>query len=302
MPLTLALRGRASGVLAATTMALALAPAAPASELVTRDARAPRLQVNGSGVALVTYGKAGGGKAHVLYWGAVDRDVRFAHDRSGGWKSHKANWRRFRNTCGPYTGPPLFAAVDACTARDGSHWALQAWNRIRPIGAVSGQRELRLSHWRGDTARLWAKSDWSWRGRSRHLYGQLTFKGRPVFGAGSRTGYVTDGVGRNIALQSLDSDYGRGWRYVNGFLTNKPSGQFCYGLNRKRTSGGQTRTGVSRAHRYRVLVAGPYVSPDVMFEFSQDPGGYDRGVDAVANREQAQLLRGVHAGSCWPIN
>lgn len=304
MALTCARAGRVLGSAVALAATLAAVPGASASELVDRNARSVSLEVNAKGVALVQYAKAGGGRAHVLYWGAGGGTaVRFQHDRSGGWKSRKADWQRFRNACGPYRGPALFAAVAACTARDGSHWALQAWTRVLPIGARSGVKELRLSHWRGDVARLWVKPDWSWRGRWRHLYGQLTWHGRPVYGHhASRTGYVLDGIGRNVMLFSLDSDYGRGWRFVNGFLTNKPSGQFCYGLNRKTTGSGLTRTGVSSVGRYRMSVPGPGVTPDVMVEFGHVPGSYSRAFDAQANREQLGLLKGIRKGSCWPVN
>ena len=37
--------------------------------------------------------------------------------------------RRFKNKCGPYRGPDLPWLVAACTAPDGSHWAIQKWKR-----------------------------------------------------------------------------------------------------------------------------------------------------------------------------
>ena len=54
------------------------------------------------------------------------------------WKSGRADWRAFQNACGPYTGPELAYKVFACTAPDGTHWALQAWMReVKNYGGVS---------------------------------------------------------------------------------------------------------------------------------------------------------------------
>ena len=38
----------------------------------------------------------------------------------------------FRNACRPYTGPTIPWLVVACTAPDGSYWALQSWQRALP--------------------------------------------------------------------------------------------------------------------------------------------------------------------------
>ena len=71
---------------------------------------------------------------------------------SGGWGSKVADWKHFRNACGPYTGPRLEYLTAACTMPDGSHWAVQEWVRIKPnFGGRRGDRELRVSHWRGPT-------------------------------------------------------------------------------------------------------------------------------------------------------
>ena len=162
------------------TLAACVAAAAPAtasaSELVARNASHVHLKVNRRGVALVQY-VAGGGVGHVYYWGGRNRSLGFARDRSGG----KGGYKRFRNACRPYDGPALFAMVAACKAPDGSYWALQSWMYHVPnYGGTRGARELRLSHWTGALARMWAAMDWSWHGRYHHLYGQLTYRGRGV--------------------------------------------------------------------------------------------------------------------------
>jgi hypothetical protein len=295
--------GSLRGVIAsACALAALLAPvAARASELVDRDARHVRLQVNRHAIALVTYTTAAGGRQHVIYWGGRNRSLRFRHDRSGGAISGRSDWRRFRNACTPYSGPSLFAVVAACTAPDGSYWVLQSWMYHVPnYGGTRGARELRLSHWTGPVADLWAKTDWSWRGRFHHLYGQLRYQGRPVLpGAITSTGAVLDGRGRNVSVDSLNSDMGRGWHRVNMMLAGKPSGEFCLGMTPKGEF--TRRTGRSRAGRYRVSVAGPYVTPDLRI-LIDGPGGYDPSVDAVANAEQLRLTRGGRHGSCFPQN
>ena len=96
-----------------------------------------------------------GVQRHVLYWGAVDWATKFNRDYSGGWKSKVADYKRFTNSCKPYTGPPLAFMVAACDAPDGSHWALQQWSRLwKNYGGDSAPAELYISHWRGDIGDL----------------------------------------------------------------------------------------------------------------------------------------------------
>jgi hypothetical protein len=78
--------------------------------------------------------------------------------------------------------------VTACTARDGSHWAVQRWRAhqanfgLPPWKPGQGAWELRLSHWRGPVARLEVWLDWSYDNRWHHLFGRLTYRGLPVHG------------------------------------------------------------------------------------------------------------------------
>ncbi len=81
-------------IVVAAVAAAALAPAASASELIDRDATRVRLEVNRSGMALLTYRKAGKVR-RVLAWGAVNavhaspghRQLAFILDYSGGFGS-----------------------------------------------------------------------------------------------------------------------------------------------------------------------------------------------------------------------
>ena len=240
----LLLRALVFAVLALACVA-ALPRQADASQLIARDTSAERLAVSRDGQVLVTY-RARGRLHHVLAWGAVDArmptqaraQVGFGLDYSGGsGRFGRAVWKTFRNACGPYRGPALPYLVTACTARDGSHWALQSWRRsqanfgVPPWKPGHGARELRLSHWSGPVARLEVHLDWSYGGRWHHLFGRLTYRGQAVHGFSSTpTGEPLDSYGRVLYLDTLDSAYGRGWRRENGFLARNPDGSFCYGF------------------------------------------------------------------------
>lgn len=267
--------------------AAALPAAAEASELIGRNATGVRLQVDATGHALVSFRSEGQSRI-VVAWGAVDArhpsrsqpQVAFQLRLGGGIGP---------NVCKPYAGPPLAWRVAACTAPDGTHWAVQAWQRTLPnYGAsASGERaawELRLSHWSGALPKLELWTDWSYR-RFHHLYGRLTYRGKPVFGFRStRYGVPLDAYGRNVYVDALGSDYGAGWRRVNSFLSHNPRGTFCYGFY---PHAGGTGAGL----RYRATVIGPGVVPDVMWQ-GPGPGTFDPSRDAKANDEQRALLGG----------
>ncbi len=263
-----------------------LAPSAAASQLIGRNASAVHLSVDQQGRALVTY-ESGGAAARVLAWGAVNGSppsrapqVRFRTTRSAPG--------RFRNVCGPYSGPPLAWVVAACTAPDGSNWALQSWQRRLPdygLAASPDQAawELRLSHWTGAPATLDIHLDWSYR-RFDHLYGSLTYQGQPVYGLASTSrGSPLDDYGRNIYVDTFNSAYGAGWKRDNSALTHRPNGAFCYGFYPH--AGRPAGTG----QQYRATVIGPGVSPDVSWE-APAPGPYNPVLDAVANNAQRLLL------------
>lgn len=269
----------------AAVAAFAGAADAYGSELIDRGANNPTLQVDGAGHALVTY-SARGAVRRVHAWGAVNArpptrgvlQISFRLNYRGGGFGGGA--------CLPYDGPPLAWLVRACKAPDGSYWALQAWERLKPnFGGASAARELRLSHWTGPLPELWLKFDWAYR-RFDHLYGALSYDGSGVFGFRSTpAGVPLDTYGRNLYVDTMNSRYGRGWRRENSFLTHRPNGSFCYGFyphgNRP----------VGRGARYRATVIGPGVTPDVMAE-GRAPGGYDAARERAANAEQRRLFAG----------
>ncbi len=242
--------------------------------------------MDGSGHALVTY-DAGGVLRRVHAWGAVNAR---APTQGVPQVSFRLNYRGrgFRGgTCLPYDGPPLAWLVHACKAPDGSYWALQAWQRLKPnFGGARGATELRLSHWTGPRARLWLKFDWAYGQRFDHLYGALTYAGAGVFGFRSTgSGAPLDSYGRNVYVDTFDSRYGRGWRRENGFLTHRPNGSFCYGFY---PHGDRP---VGKGSRYRATVIGPGVTPDVMAQ-GPAPGPYDARREQAANAEQRRLFAG----------
>lgn len=277
-----------------------LPTAASASQMIDRNARGAKLAVNRSGVALMTYRSAGRLK-HVLAWGAINarvptrgaRQVEFRIDYSGGWGSRRREvWRGFRNACGPYQGDKLQWLVAACTAPDGSHWALQKWPRMlppygfRPTGAESAV-EMHLSHWSGALPEFVVKQDWVYRDYD-HLYGWLRYKGKGVYGFKAGTwGAPLDSWGRNVYVDTYNSAYGRGWRRENAFLTHTGTGAFCYGFYPHTWRGQRRPAGEGEA--YRASVMGPGVTP-ILFWSEPALGAFDPVVEEAANTEQTQLF------------
>ena len=275
---------------------LALTPgAASASQLIDRDAAGVRLSVNARGQALLMY-RAHGRQQRVVAWGAINArhpnrsvpQVQFRKDYSG------RSWSSAASGCRPYDGPQLAWFVTGCTAPDGSYWAVQAWRRTLPnfdgrASGVFGARELHLSHWAGPIASLEAWTDWVYGGRYHHLFGRLTYLGKPVHGfTATRVGSPLDDYGRNIYVDTFNSRYGKGWRRENAFLAHNPTGIFCYGFYPF------TKRGPGNGEKYRLTVIGPGVTPAVSVTL---PGlhDYDRSnpADVAYERQQNDLLDSI---------
>jgi hypothetical protein len=233
----------------------------------------------------------------VLAWGAVNAlptlgrtQVSFKIDYSGGWGTYRKDvWRTFKNTCGPYTGPKLAWSVTACTAKDGSHWAVQAWQRMLPnYGLVPSPKqavwELRLSHWSGELPQLTVNLNWAYR-KFDHIFGSFTYGGVPVHGFKSTsTGNPLDTWGRNLYVDTFNSAYGTGWKRENSFLMHKGTGTFCYGFY---PHGSRP---VGHGQRYRATIIGPGVTPDVMWQ-GQPLGSYNQALDCNASRSSGRCSR-----------
>ena len=252
---------RSSILLAMVLVSALLAAPAFGSAIVGHNATRATLAIDRRGRAHVGY-SSGGRRERLVAWGAINArtpnriqpQVRFRlryGTRGGG-------------VCLPYDGPSLAWLVKACKAPDGSYWALQSWQRLKPsYGGTAGLWELHLSHWRGALPQLSVFQNWT-DGGVRHLFGRLTYGGQGVFGFSSTThGNPLDSYGRNIYLDTFDSAYGRGWHRENGFLTHRrghTSGDFCYAFYPH--SGHPSGAGA----KYRATVEGPGVTPDVMWE------------------------------------
>jgi hypothetical protein len=281
--------------LLAVVLAAALVSSANASQLVDRNARNVKLEVNAKGEALLSY-SAHGKVKHVLAWGALNAiaptrsrpQVQLKLDYAGGWGTYRTSyWKTFKNACSAYDGPALAWYVTGCTAPDGSYWALQAWQRMLPNygltpSATQAVWELRLSHWTGELPALQISTDWSWH-QWDHLYGTFSYGGSPVYGFKATSGgNPLDTFGRNVYVDTYDSAYGKGWKRENSFLTHTGTGVFCYSVNPH----GSHPAG--NGSKYRATVEGPGVTPDVMWE-GLAPGPYDKAADVAANDAIGQL-------------
>ena len=278
-----------------TALAAMFASSASASQLIDRNAKSVKLEVNAKGEALVSY-RAEGKLKHVLAWGGLNAiaptqsrpQVAFKLDYAGGWgKYHSSYWKTFANACSAYDGPALAWQLLACTAPDGSYWALQAWQRMLPNYGLAPSPaqavwELRLSHWTGELPVLTIATDWSWH-QWDHLFGTFSYDGSPVFGFKSTAaGNPLDSFGRNVYVDTYDSAYGTGWKRENSFLTHTGTGAFCYSVNPH----GSHPAG--KGTKYRATVEGPGVTPDVMWQ-GLAPGAYDKQADLAANEQITQL-------------
>lgn len=283
-------RGLLLRVLAVATAAsacVAFARPAQASELIDRNATSVKLQVNGSGQALLSY-QARGRRWRVLAWGAINArppsaevpQVRFRWDYAGGWGKYRNGkyWKSFTNLCRPYDGPALPMLVTACKAPDGTYWAVQAWQRRLPLLGFDpwlphhSNWELHLSHFSGELPRLEVYPNWTYDGRWQGVFGRFSYLGQPIYGFGATAkGVPKDKYGRNLYIDTLNSAYGSGWKRESGILTHKGTGTFCHSFVPQRPFAGYPSHDVRPAaagERHRITVGGPGVMPVVQVELA----------------------------------
>jgi hypothetical protein len=308
--------------LAALICAGVLAPSAQASKLLDRNTRFQSLKVDSRGVALVTY-FAHGRTVHALLWGAINAlppnaahpasQVKFHVNYEGGAGSSlgAGYWRHVskHNVCGPYTGPKLYRMVKACTAPNGSFWALQRWQRALrdngwpPRTSTESAWELHVSHWSGALPVLWFKADWIYAqargGPFDHIYGTFTYQGHPVYGfSATSSGNPTDSYGRLIYMDTLNPPWKTGYRQLGGwyrynaFLTHRPHGDFCPGVYGA-IAGVPTRPHPGRGTEYRITANGPGVTPVVVWR-DYGPGYY---VPGLSNLFPTRNQRGPYRAS-----
>jgi hypothetical protein len=294
-------------LLLACGLALSGAPA-HASQTLDRNVTGVLLAVNAKGEALVTYTRPNGQTRRILAWGAVDAvapdpnvpQQRFKLDYAGGWgKYHKAAyWRTFKNVCRAYVGPALVYGVTACTAPDGSHWALQSWQRDQPLRGVAPflpehmAWELHLSHWTTSLAELEISPNWTYGGMFQGLFGRMLYRGQPVYGFKTPNRSRSDRNARYLYIDTFNSAYGPGWKRDGAKVTHLGSGGFCYSfapLLKPPPGYPYIPTVPGNGERHRVSAMGPGVTPDVMWEGAA-LGAYDREADAVFNARFDAIL------------
>jgi hypothetical protein len=305
----------AAAVLAAT----AVVGSAQAAQLIARNASGVQIRANKNGEALFTY-RQGGAVRRVLVWGAINaripapgtRQVEFEVDYSGGWKTRHTT--AFAGSCGRYDGPALPNLVAACKAPDGTYWAAQSWGRplpnlgFTPWNAETSQKWLEVSHWTGELPQLELHMGWVWSNRFQQLFGRYTYKGQPVYGFGTtRYGAPTDGFGRLVYLDTLNSAYGPGWKRENSFVPHNPTGAFCYGFysfdptkgGYKHPPGAISRRGPGTGEQYRVTASGTGVLPNVAATIAGlHPFNRGNPEDVTLQTAAAELLRSFGDRSC----
>jgi hypothetical protein len=291
------LAARVGRLAAAVAVAAAVAPGAGASDRLALNASQVRLAVSADGgTAVVTY-RSRGRLRHALVWGAVNAlppsetvpqvsQVRFKIDWTGGWETHRNGrwWQTIGNHCRRYEGPPLAAVAAACTAPDGSFWALQAWQPklphrgYPPYAAGQTDWELDVSHWTGPLAELEVHADWAFDGQAHNLFGRLLYGGVPVHGFHTvkGTGAPKDRYGRSLYIDTFDSAYGRGWKRETSIVFRNPTGVFCYSFwpTHDVSLPGHPARPAGDGLKYRIEVQGPGVTPnlDVLVP---DPGPWN---------------------------
>jgi hypothetical protein len=161
----------------------------------------------------------------------------------------------------------------ACTAPDGSYWAVQEWQRQLPDYGVTptpfqSATEVHLSHWTGALPVLTITMNWAYK-KYDHLFGTFTYDGTGVYGFASTPGGAPEDTwGRNLYVDTFNSAYGAGWERDNSFLTHKLGGSFCYGFYSHGTHPAGTGT------KYRATIIGPGLTPDIEWQ-GVAPGPYN---------------------------
>lgn len=285
----------------------AAAPAGGSERLADVNVTAVTLKVNSRGEALITYRRENGRLRRVLAWGAVNArhpsperpQVQFRFDYAGGWGKYRREvWRGFRDRCRPYDGPELAYLVAACTAPDGSHWALQRWQRNQPLRGFDAfrpshmQYELHLSHWTGPLPALEVSPNWTYGGAFQGLFGRLLYRGVPVHGFRTPSTTRRDGYARYLYIDTYNSVYGRGWKRDAAKVTHLGNGGFCFSFVPQKPPPGypsERVRGPGVGERHRVTVMGPGVTAVLQWE-GPALGRFDAERDMEFNRLFSRML------------
>jgi hypothetical protein len=303
------------GLLGALVLAALVSPAqAGASQILgATNGTPPSLKVNRQGIALVTYTTFAGKLSHTLAWGAINglphpatpplAQQKFKIDFSGGWKSHHDSkyWKKFKNACGKYDGPPLPFLIYACKAPDGSYWAIQTWQRNLPMRGydpwtnVQKAYELHLSHWSGAPPSLDITMAWTYAGQQQGFFGRMVYQDQPVYGTHSTSATVGDPFARNISIDTFNSSYGTGWRHATQISTHPNNGGFCYTFVPQPPPSGypsQDPHGNGLGPQIRVEAMGPGVTPIVATVVDRLSDQFSASANSAARAHFDQILAG----------
>ena len=273
---------------------LLLAPPAWGSQIVAADVEVVSLRVNDRGEALVTYAGPDRAPRSVLARGAVNAHAPDPASPQVRFELRYGHVRSFADRCRAYDGPALPLLVAACTAPDGSLWALQRWQRLLPLRGLEpfrpqqARQELHLSHWSGPLPALEVSPNWTYGGRWQGLFGRLTYLGAPVFGSRTPSTRVADGHARYVYIDTYNSVYGPGWRRDAAKVTHPGNGAFCFSFVPQAPPAGYPTAelrGPGNGERHRVTAMGPGVTPVVQWE-----GAGLRGFDPAADRAYDALF------------
>ncbi|HEY5871748.1 MAG TPA: hypothetical protein VIT46_00805, partial [Gaiellaceae bacterium] len=185
-------------------------------------------------------------------------------------------------------------------APNGTHWALQSWQRVQPLRGVGpflpGHMawELQLSHWSKPLAVLEVSPNWTYGGEFQGLFGRLLYEGKPVHGFKTPTKSRSDRNARYVYIDTLNSAYGPGWKRDGAKVTHVGNGGFCYSfapLLRPPPGYPSIPTVSGKGERHRVTVMGPGVTPDIQWEGAA-LGPYDPAADRALNTLFDSLLTG----------
>ena len=274
-------------------VAFAFVGDAAASELIGREADRADLQVNGAGQAHISWSE-GGTTRHVVAGNAIDAARPTPASRRSPSSSATARGRSRLQTCGNYDGPPLAWVVVACEAPDGSYWALQRWQRLKPnYGGKSAGWELRLSHWSGPLPVLQVWTDWAYR-RFDHLYGRFSY----------RAGRCTASASRLREARSTTTAAISTWTHRTRATGPAGAARTAFSPSVRTapsaTASTRTRRPAGNGTQYRATVIGPGVTPDVMWQ-----GGHPaRSIVRVSCRRTPISVRSspvAPATGCKPL-
>ena len=158
--------------------------------------------------------------------------VKFKVDYSGG----RGKWRSFKNTCRRTTARARVVRDRVQGERrhvlGASELAADAAERrLRPVAQRAEGLGAAHLHWTGELAELEVYQDWVYGGRFQEVFGRATYRGEAIHGfKTTHSGTPLDTYGRLIFLDTLNSQYGPGWKRENSFVVHNPSGMFCYGF------------------------------------------------------------------------